>query len=141
LALLAGCGGDDDNGALSYDDTGEELAAICQEYDTAAAEGDLTGEAAQDATVLADVNEQTAAALDEVRALDVHEELAAARDEFVSLGEASLERGENLQQIAESGDQRAYLKKIREFARQSRPLGAETDAAASRLGAPECGQN
>lgn len=141
VALLAGCGGGGDNGALSYDETGEELAAICQEFDTAAAEGELTGRAAQDAEVLADVNEQTAQALDEIRALDVNEELADARDEFVSLGEASLERGEDLQQIAEAGDQRAYDKELRELASMAGGLGAETDAVASKLGAAECGQN
>jgi len=141
LLFMAGCGGDDDNGALSYEETGDELVAICQEFDTAETEDRLSGDPGQDAPLLAEINDQTSEALDEIRALEVHEELVEARDEFVSVGEESLERGEALQTIADEDDRRAYLKQIREFARRAPALGAEADAAASQLGAPECGQN
>jgi hypothetical protein len=140
LALLAGCG-DDDNDALSYDETGNELSAICQKYDTAAEEENVTGDPENDAEVLRGINDKVSSALEEIRELEVNEELVDARDEFVEVGEASLERGETLQQLAEDGDRRAYLKQIREYQRASGDLAAEADASASALGAPACGQN
>ena len=140
VALTAGCGGDD-NDTLSYDETGEELSAICQKYDTASEEEKLTGKAEQDAPVIADVNEKTSQGLEEIRDLEVNEELEEARDEFVTFVEGSLERGQNLQSVAETGDQRAYVREIRKLQRQNANLKAESDAAASKLGAPACGQN
>ena len=141
LALAgAGCG-DDDNDALSYEETGEEISAICREYDTSSEEEKLTGRVAKDAPVLARINEDTEQGLSELRDLEVHEELADARDDLVSVVEGSLERGQSLQTLAEAGDQQGYLKKIRELQRASRDLNAEADAAASKLGAPACGQN
>ena len=140
VALASGCGGDD-NDSLSYDETGEELSAICQKYDTASDEGRLTGKVDQDAPVIADINEQTEKGLEEIRELEVNEELEDARDEFVTVVEGSLERGQELQELAEAGDQRGYIRKIRELQRVNSELGAEAEAAASRLGAPACGQN
>ena len=141
MALLAaGCGGDD-NDALSYAETGEELSAICQKYDTAAEEEKLTGRAEKDAPVIADINGKTSDGLEEIRELEVHEELEEARDEFVTVVEGSLERGQELQDVAESGDQRAYLRQIRELQKQNAGLNSEADAAAAKLGAPACGQN
>ena len=137
---MSGCGGDD-NDALSYDETGEELSAICQKYDTASDEEKLTGRVEQDAPVIADINEQTEQGLEEIRELEVNEELEEARDEFVTVAEGSLERGQELQERAEAGDQRGYLRKIRELQRANSELGAEAAAAASKLGAPACGQN
>lgn len=138
--LAAGCGGDD-NDALSYDETGEELSAICDRYDTSSDEKRLTGQVDPDAPVLAKINEQTSKGLTEIRKLEVNEELVEARDEFASVVQASLERGQSLQELAEAGDQRGYLKKIGELQRMNRNLNAEADAAASKLGAPACGQN
>ncbi len=136
-----GCGGDDDNQALSYEETGDELAAICQQYDTAAAEEELTGNADRDAPVLAEITAETERGLEEIRELEVNEELVDARDQFVSVVEESLARTEALKELAERGDQAAYMRRIRELERAAPEIAEEADAAAAQLGAEACGQN
>ena len=86
--------------------------------------------------MIADINEQTEKGLEEIRELEVNEELEEARDDFVTVVEGSLARGQELQGLAEAGDQRGYLRKIRELQRANSELGAEAEAAASKLGAP-----
>ena len=140
LALLAGCGGDNNDG-LSYEETGTELSDICRKYDTAAEEEKLSGNLRKDGPLLESINERTQKALDEIRDLDVNEELKEARDEFIAVGEASLERGQSLQRLAEAGDRRGYVAKIKQLQRANRGLNTEADAAAAKLGAPACGQN
>ena len=134
LALVgAGCGGDDDNDALSYDDTGTEISAICESVDF----GGLTGEAENDAPRLAEIIPEFEGAIQELRDLDVNEELAADRDAFVANADQQLEIIEEAQAIAETGDTKAYRKKVNETG----SLDRESDEIASRLGASGCNED
>ncbi len=131
LALAgAGCGDDDDNGALSYDDTGTEISAICESVDF----GGLTGNAKNDAARLAEIIPEFERAIQEVRDLDVNEELEADRDAFVENADQQLAVIEEAQAIAETGDTKAYREKIDE----TQPLDRESDELGSRLGASGC---
>lgn len=134
LALVgAGCGGDDDNDTLSYDDTGTEISAICESVDF----GGLTGEAQNDAPRLAEIIPEFEGAIQEVRDLDVNEELAADRDAFVENADQQLAIIEEAQAIAETGDTKAYRKKVNE----TQSLDQESDEIASRLGASGCNED
>ena len=132
LALVgAGCG-DDDNDALSYEDTGTELSAICADLDDLG-EG-LTGEPANDAPILEDAAPEFEASIDEVRDLDVHEELESIRDEFVANGEEQLALVEQAQEDAEAGDRKAYRKTLE----SGQEIDQESNDLANQLGAEEC---
>lgn len=131
LALgAAGCGGDDDNKALSYDDTGTEIGEACDSVDF---EG-LNGDPANDAPLLEDAVPDFEAAIEDVSDLDVDDELSSTRDEFVANAEAQLAIIKEAQTLAEGGDKKAYQAKVQE----SQPLDAESDEIASRLGADAC---
>ena len=138
VVLAAGCG--DNNDALSYDETGEELSAICEKYDTASDRRAHRQGRAGRARDRGYQREDRAGSRGDPR-LEVNEELEEARDDFVTVVEGSLARGQELQELAEAGDQRGYLRKIRELQRTNSELGAEAEAAASKLGAPACAQN
>ena len=134
LALVgAGCGGDDDNDTLSYEDTGTEVGAICESVDF---EG-LTGKAESDAPRLAEIIPEFEGAIQEIRDLDVNEELAADRDAFVENADQQLAIIEEAQASAETGDPKAYRKKVDE----PQSLDRESDEIASRLGASGCNED
>jgi hypothetical protein len=134
LALVgAGCGDDDDNKALSYDDTGTRIGELC---DTVNTEG-LTGEPANDAPILEDAIPDFEKAIDDIRALEVAEELESDRDAFADNAEQQLDLIKEAQTAAEAGDAKGY----REAAKQTAPLDKESDAIASRLGAIACAEN
>ena len=130
--VAAGCGGDDDNQALSYDDTGTEISEVCNSLDDLGT--DLNGEPANDAPILAEDAPRFEDAINEVRELDVHEDLEDARDAFVANGEEQLAIINEAQQIAESGDKKAYREKLEE----GQSLDAESNEFASDLGATDC---
>lgn len=131
LALVvAGCGGGDDNGALSYDDTGTEISAICESVDT---EG-LTGRPANDAPILEQAIPDFEQGIEDLRALEVDEELEADRDAFADNADQQLEIIREAQVAAESGNAGEY----RETATQIQPLDRESNEIASRLGASGC---
>lgn len=131
LALVgAGCGDDDDNGALSYDDTGTRIGEIC---DTVKFDG-LTGKPASDAPVLEQVVPDFEQAIEDIRALDVAEELETDRNAFADNADQQLAIIKEAQTLAEEGDQKAYRAKLD----GSQPLDKESDAIASRLGAVGC---
>jgi hypothetical protein len=131
LALVgAGCGGDDDNDTLSYDDTGTEIGKACESVDTTG----LNGEPANDAPLLDEVISQFETAIQDVRDLDVNEELEADRDAFADNGDEQLAVIKEAKELADEGDQKAYQDKIQGLG----PLDAESDEIASRLGAEAC---
>jgi hypothetical protein len=133
LALVvAGCGGDDDNDTLSYDDTGTEISAICESVNF----GELTGKAEEDAPRLAEIIPDFEGAIQEVRDLEVNEELEADRDAFAQNADQQVAVLEEAQAIAETGNTKEYRKKLDE----TQSLGSESDALASRLGASGCGE-
>lgn len=131
LALVgAGCGDDDDNKALSYDDTGTRIGEIC---DTVKFDG-LNGKPANDTPILEEVVPDFEKAIQDVRDLEVAEELEADRDAFTDNAEQQLALLKEAQTAAESGDAKAYRATLDE----GQPLGNESDAIASRLGAVAC---
>ena len=133
LALVgAGCGDDDDNKALSYDDSTAEINEVCASVEDIG-QG-LTGEPRNDAPILADAGEKFEAAIDEMRDLEVAEELESARDDFVANGQEQLEMVEKAQQEAEANDKKAY----RQTLEAGQALDKESNRLASRLGAQEC---
>jgi len=133
LALVgAGCGGDDDNGPLSYDDTGTEISAICAEVNDLG-EG-LNGDPENDAPILAEEAPKFEAAINEVRELEVNEELESIRDAFVANGEEQLALVEEAQRQAEAGDRKAYIKTLR----SGQEVDQESNELANQLGAEEC---
>ena len=133
LALVgAGCGDDDDNKALSYDDTSAEINEICASVEDIG-EG-LSGEPRNDAPILAEAAPKFEDAINKVRELEVAEELASARDDFVANGQESLDLIEKAQAEAEAGDRKAY----RQTLKQTQPIDEESNALASKLGAEEC---
>jgi hypothetical protein len=130
VALVGvGCGGDD-NDTLSYDETGTEISAICDTVNF----DDLNGEPENDAAVLEEVIPEFESAIEDVRDLDVDEELASIRDDFADNADEQVALTKEAQAIAESGDKKAYLKKIDEI----EPIGNESDELANQLGADGC---
>ena len=133
LALVgAGCGDDDDNGTLSYDDTGSEISAICADLGDLG-EG-LTGEPKNDAPILQEALPEFQAGINEVSELDVNEELAPIRDEFVANGEAQVALVEEAIEHAEAGDKKAYIKTLE----SGQEVDQESNRLANELGAEEC---
>jgi hypothetical protein len=131
LALMgAGCGGDDDNDTLSYDDTGTEIGAVCQSVNF----DGLNGKLENDADVLARIASDFAQAVQDVRDLDVNEELAEARDAFAGNADEQIAIIEEAQASAEAGDEKAYKTKLQTI----EPLGKESDELANDLGADGC---
>lgn len=133
LALVgAGCGDDDDNGALSYDDSTAEINEICGSV------GDigqgLTGEPKNDAPILAEAAPKFEDAINEMRDLEVAEELTSARDDFVANGQEQLDMVKKAQAEAEAGDKKAY----RQTLEGGQALDEESNTLASKLGAKEC---
>ena len=125
----AGCGGDD-NDTLSYDDTGTEVSAIC---DSVNFEG-INGEPDNDAEVLARIVPEFEGAVQDVRDLDVDEELAPIRDDFADNADDQIVIIKEAQAVAESGDKKAYHKKINEI----ETLDKDSNELANQLGADGC---
>ena len=125
----AGCGGDD-NDTLSYDDTGTEVSAIC---DSVNFDG-INGEPENDAEVLARIVPEFEGAVQDVRDLDVDEELAPIRDDFADNADDQIVIIKEAQTVAESGDKKAYHKKINEI----ETLDKDSNELANQLGADGC---
>ena len=132
LALVAaGCGGDD-NDALSYDDTGTEISAICERVNTEA-EG-LTGQPAKDTPLLEEFVPNFEQAIEDVRELEVNEELESDRNAFADNGAEQVAIIKEAQAHAEAGDRKKYIETIEETGN----LDKESNEIASRLGATGC---
>jgi hypothetical protein len=129
LALVgAGCG--DDNKTLSYDDTGAEIGKICDSVNF----DELNGKPAHDAPLLDEAVGDFEDAVQDVRDLDVDDELTDTRDQFADNGDQQVAVLKQAQDIAETGNTKAYRKKLDE----GQPLGRESDKLASKLGATAC---
>ena len=133
VALLvgAGCGGDD-NDTLSYDDTGEEISAICASVEDES-QG-ITGDPRNDAPIIEGFIPAFSDAIQEVRDLDVNEELESIRDEVAENAEQQLALIEEAQAIAETGDKKEY----RQALQATTPLDSESNELANDLGAEGC---
>jgi hypothetical protein len=94
----------------------------------------LTGEPKNDAARLDAIIPDFESAIQDVEDLDVNEELASDRDAFVDNANQQVAIIKQAQTVAETGDKKAYHKKIGE----TEDLGRESDEIASRLGADAC---
>jgi hypothetical protein len=130
LALVAAGCGDDDNDALSYEDTGTEIGAIC---DTVQFDG-LNGKPENDAPILEEEVPKFEDAVQEVRDLEVNEELEEIRDQFTDNADQQVEIIKEAQAAAEAGDAKEY----RSVIQSAEPLDKESDELASQLGATGC---
>ena len=133
LALVgAGCGDDDDNQALSYDDTGTEISEICQSVEDEA-QG-LNGKPKNDAPILENFVPAFEKAVEDIRALEVHEDLHDAHEGFVTSSEEQVGLAKEAQALAEQGNAKEYRAKVGEV----ESVGAAGETFASQLGATAC---
>jgi hypothetical protein len=132
---VAGCGGGDDNKALSYSAFGEKANEICKDTNAKIqAAGQATGNAQTDAPVLAKVIPLIKDANSKFKDLKPPAKLKATFDEFNSTTDQQIAQAEKAETAAKAGDQAAYSQILKD----TQPLGAKSDAAASKLGAVEC---
>jgi hypothetical protein len=111
--VVAGCGGGSSNDTLSYSDFGTQASQICKDGTDAVNQLDKSA----DLTTFANTIQPF---VDKIKDLKAPDELSDAQDEFVSLSEEQID-------AAKAGD----IKKLQELQPQS-------DAAGSKMGAPEC---
>ena len=131
LALAgAGCGDDEENQALSYDETGDEISQICEGVNV---EG-LNGTPKNDAPILEQAVPDFEQAIQEVRDLEVDSELEGTRDQFADNGDQQLAIIREAQEAAEAGDKKEY----RRVLERVQPLDTESEELASKLGATGC---
>jgi hypothetical protein len=138
--FVAGCGGgdDDSNKALSYSDFGTQASQVCSDADPGIKETSkkLTGKASKDAPVYDELIPKLEAASTKFKALAPPDELKADFDRFNSITDQQIALAKKAQAAAKSGDQQAYVAVLKEL--QSSPLDAQSDEAASKLGASGC---
>ena len=136
--VVAGCGGDDDNQSAGYSDFSQQVNQVCQDVnpDVEATAGKLTGKAKADAAVYDELVPKLEDATNKVKALDAPDELKADFDRFNSINEQQVELTKKAQAAAKSGDQKAYITSLKAI--QKSPLDAQSDEAASKLGAADC---
>ena len=132
LALVAAGCGDDDNDTLSYDDTGTEIGAICEDI-TSQAES-LTGDPKKDVPTLETLVPNFEDAIQEVRDLEVDEELEETRDQFADNGDEQVAVIKEAQAEAEAGNKKEYIAAFE----STDELDKESNELASKLGATGC---
>jgi hypothetical protein len=136
---VAGCGGgDDSNKTLSYSDFGTQASDICTSAnpDIKTTSSKLTGKASSDAAVYDELIPKLEAASAKFKALKPPAELKADFDRFNSITDQQVALGKKAQAAAKSGDQQAYVAVLKEL--KASPLDAQSDEAASKLGAGGC---
>lgn len=135
---IAGCGGggDDSNTALSYDDYTKQVNDLCRSVnaDLKAETGKITGEAKNDADIIAGIIPTIEDANKSFADLTPPDELKAAADDFAAANEEQLAADRTAADAAEAGDQKAYEAALADLQR----ISAETDDRAAALGADEC---
>jgi hypothetical protein len=134
---VAGCGGGgDSNKALSYSDFGKKADEICKTENAKikATSAKLTGNPKTDAVVYDELVPQLEAATKKISGLAAPDELKSTYDQFKAVSQKQVEGAKAAQTAAKSGDAAAYRASLESL----RPLGAQSDALASKLGAAEC---
>jgi hypothetical protein len=133
---VAGCGGDDSNKALSYDDFSKEANTVCKEENAKIepVSQKISGQASTDGAVFDELIPKLEAAGDRFKELEPPEELKATFDEFNSITDQQIAQAKKARDAAKAGDQDAYLALIKE----TQPLSEQSDLAGSKLGAAEC---
>lgn len=138
---LAACGGGDDenNSQLSYADFGREANELCKKTNDRIEplSQKATGEPQNDAPIIAQVLDIQEPAVEEFKKLKPPDELQTDYDTFVSVSDEQIAGLKEAEAAAKAGDKATYQAKLQEL----QPLDAESDAAASRLGAGACKSN
>jgi hypothetical protein len=134
--VVAGCGGGDDNKALSYSDFGKQADQICKDSnaETKPLSDKLTGDPKNDAPILDQLVPKLQSAEDKFKGLKPPTELKADDDKFNSITDQQLTIIKKAQSDAKAGDQAAYVAGIKSL----KPLAQQSNLAASKLGAAEC---
>jgi hypothetical protein len=113
LLAVAGCGGGSSNDTLSYSDFGSQADQICKDGTDAVNKLPKSANGSDFADAIQPY-------VDKIKALKAPDELKSAQDDFVSISEEQAAAGR-------AGD----FKKVQS-------LGAASDAAGSKMGAPAC---
>jgi hypothetical protein len=132
---VAGCGGSS-NKALSYSDFSKKANEICKTENVKikATSAKLTGVPANDAPIWTTLVPQLQAASDKIAALKPPDQLKATFDEFNSINDQQIAGAKKAEAAAKAGDQATYIAAVK----AGKPLGQQSDLAASKLGAIEC---
>jgi hypothetical protein len=133
---VAGCGGGDSNKALSYSDFGKEANAICKDVNakTDPIGAKLTGQAATDAPVFADLVPEIQKGRDDFAKLKPPEELKPHFDKFLSITDQQIASAKEAEAAAKAGDQAGYVAIVK----ATGGLQTQSKVEASKLGAAEC---
>lgn len=133
---IAGCGDDESNTALSYDDYTKRVNQLCKSVndDLKAEAKGLTGEAGKDADIIAAIIPKVEDANEDFGGLTPPEELQAAADDFAAGNERQLEVDREAADAAKAGDQQAYEAALEKLQK----LDVEGDKNAAALGAEAC---
>jgi hypothetical protein len=134
---VAGCGGGS-NKALSYSAFGKKADEVCASENAKVklVTAKLTGQAQQDAPVYDELIPKLKAAGDKFKALKPPEQLKPDFDRFNSITDQQIAGAEKAQAAAKAGDQAGYVQSVNDL----KPLGQESNLAASKLGAAVCAQ-
>jgi hypothetical protein len=133
---VAGCGGGDDNKTLSYSDFGKKADEVCTEVNTKtdAIGQKLTGKAENDAPLYDQLIPAVEQGRKDFADLKPPEELQADYDKFLSVTDQQIANAKKAQAAAKAGDQAGYIAIVK----STQPLQAQSNAAASKLGAAVC---
>ena len=133
---VAGCGGGDSNKTLSYGAFGKQANQICRDSQKKVdlISKDLNGEPANDAPILKKLIPAIDGANKTFEKLKPPAKLKDAVDAFDKINLQQLDLAKTAQTQAEDGDKAAYQTTLQSLNK----LGAQNDAAASKLGAADC---
>jgi hypothetical protein len=133
---VAGCGGGDSNKALSYSDFGKQADAICKDVNgpVKTISAKLTGKATTDAPVYDELIPKLQDGRDRIAKLKAPTELKPSFTTFLSVTDQQIAKAKEAQTVAKTGNDSAYIAVVKSI----QPLGAQSDAAASKMGAAEC---
>jgi hypothetical protein len=132
---VAGCGGSS-NKALSYSDFGKQADAICKSENAKIkpVSAKLTGKASTDAPIYDQLIPKLQDARNNIGKLKAPDALKPSFDSFLSLTDQQIAKAKESQTVAKTGNDAAYIALVKSI----QPLGQQSNAAASKMGAAEC---
>jgi hypothetical protein len=133
---VAGCGGGDSNKTLSYSDFGKKADEICTQVNakTDPIGAKLTGQVQNDAPLYSQLIPAVEQGRKDFSDLKPPDELKADFDKFLSVTDQQIANAKKAEAAAKAGQQAQYIAIIK----ATKPLQAESNAAASKLGAAVC---
>ena len=135
---VAGCGGGDSNKTLSYSDFGKKADEICTQVNakTDPIGSKLNGKAENDAQYYSQLIPAVEQGRKDFADLKPPDELKADFDKFLSATDQQIANAKKAEAAAKAGNQAEYVSILK----SSKPIQAESNAAASKLGAGVCAQ-